>query len=114
MNGLTPIKVEDMLSQIADWAIESNAADAVLIRMRTLILTTVLELEGGNQCKAAVRLGMHRNTLWRRCMNLEFRPGVRLRGMDDGEQREGNPGAHLRRSRTGHSLAAKHSSHLWR
>jgi DNA-binding protein Fis len=76
MNGLTPIKVEDMLSQIADWAIESNAADAVLIRMRTLILTTVLELEGGNQCKAAVRLGMHRNTLWRQMHEL----GIPTRG----------------------------------
>lgn len=66
MSKKTAIEINDMLDHVADWAVENNAVDAAIQLLERKTLEGLLESEGGNQCKVARRLGIHRNTMSRR------------------------------------------------
>jgi Fis family transcriptional regulator, factor for inversion stimulation protein len=58
-----------------------GCAEAVREFQKTFILTVLKDLRG-NQCRAAERLGMHRNTLRRTIRELQIDIGpTRVRGM---------------------------------
>lgn len=64
---LRQVQVNDMIERLAEHAIDSNLTDAEISgALRKRYLEIVLDLEGGNQCAAARRLRIHRNTLSRR------------------------------------------------
>lgn len=52
--------------RLAEHSIEGNIHfEVMLAQLHKEIVVQALELEGGNQCKTADRLGVHRNTLAR-------------------------------------------------
>lgn len=60
------IELKDTLDRLADHALENKADPQEIVRqLEKRILITALALEGGNQVKAAARLGHHRNTISR-------------------------------------------------
>lgn len=71
MRTLSPIKVQDYIETLAEHAIDSGlSGDEIADQLRKRYLEIALDLEGGNQCATAKRLGLHRNTIARRIDTL--------------------------------------------
>jgi transcriptional regulator of acetoin/glycerol metabolism len=62
-----PVEFKDALDRLADHALAEFHADpqVVVRQLEKHILLSALDLEGGNQCKAAERLGVSRSTICR-------------------------------------------------
>jgi Fis family transcriptional regulator len=73
--------VKDQLEALVQQMYKSNILYSEAVReFKRRFITTVLEENSGNQCRAARELGMHRNTLSRTVSELkinvrEFREG---------------------------------------
>jgi len=73
--------VKDQLEALVQQMYKSNILYSEAVReFKRRFITTVLEENNGNQCRAARELGMHRNTLSRTVSELkinvrEFREG---------------------------------------
>lgn len=68
---LRPIQLDELLSRLADHALEENLHPEVLLaQVEKEIVRHALELEGDNQVKTARRLGMHRNTVRRKMLQF--------------------------------------------
>ena len=78
MRRLKPIQVADRIEALAEHAIETNLqpreiANQLIKRQ----IEIVLDLERGNRCAAARRMGAHRNTVsrWIREYGIELAKG---------------------------------------
>jgi DNA-binding NtrC family response regulator len=70
---MTALETRNLLSQLADYALKSRITPNELIdAVHREMIMQALDLEGGNQCRAAKRLGMHRNTLRRNMQELNI------------------------------------------
>lgn len=77
---LAPIKIDDMLNLLAEYAIEQRDTNLVHEALERKIIQQALDLCGGNQCQTAIQLRVHRNTLRRKMEQLRI-PSPRQRNV---------------------------------
>lgn len=72
---LNPNQIEANYFRLAEQVIDENIhPDVAMSQFQRALVIHALELEGGNQCKTAIRLGVHRNTLGRWLAVLQIDP----------------------------------------
>lgn len=80
---LKPIQARDLIGRLVEYAYHSGLTmDEIVAELRKSMIEFTLEMESGNQCKVAKRIGVHRNTLNRDMKML----GIPLKYQVDGRR----------------------------